>query len=75
MRGSVTDPLERRIASSLMRGEYKDSILTKSASSTGLYSSKSLANMHLHDYDQRTKNFFTPVVKKELVFSDEERVL
>jgi len=51
MRGSVTDLLERRIASSLMKGEYKDSILTKSSTSSGLYSSKSLANMHLHDYD------------------------
>ncbi|CDW91065.1 UNKNOWN [Stylonychia lemnae] len=75
MRGSVADPLERRIASSLLKGEYKDSLMHKSSSSTGLYSSKSLANMHMHDYDQRTKNFFTPVVKKELVFSDEERIL
>ncbi len=74
VRGAVEDPLERRLASSLMKGGYKDSL--QRWGSNSIYPSKSVASLHrLHDYEQRTKNFFTPVVKKELAFSDEERVL
>jgi len=29
----------------------------------------------LHDYQPRSKNFYTPIVKKELNFTDEERIL
>ena len=73
MRGSVSDPLERRIASSLLKTEYKDQ--QNRFTSSGLLSSKSLANLHLHDYEPRSKNFYTPIVKKELNFTDEERIL
>jgi len=56
-RGSVSDPLERRVASSLLKGEYKDSLKgtslysqTLNGPNSGLYTSKSLANLHLNDY-------------------------
>ena len=74
VRGGVNDPLERRVASSLMKGEYKDGVSKWTPAST-LLATKSLSNLHLDAYTQRAKNFYTPVIKKELAFSDEERIL
>jgi len=41
----------------------------------GLSSTKSVGNLHLNAFYPKARNFYTPIVKKELAFSDEERVL
>jgi hypothetical protein len=39
------------------------------------YNTRSLSNLHLDAYKSRAKDFYTPVVKKEINFTDEEQIL
>jgi hypothetical protein len=53
MRGSVEDPLERRIASSLLKNEVKDvqnRLSYNSNTLSGLSNTRSLSNIHLSAY-------------------------
>mmetsp|Transcript_2973 Transcript_2973/g.2813 ORF Transcript_2973/g.2813 Transcript_2973/m.2813 type:complete len:206 (+) Transcript_2973:604-1221(+) len=92
MRGSVGDPMERKLASSLLKhevnynsgrfngGSFGTSMNAQSFGNTygfgqGLSSTKSVGNLHMNAFYPKPRNFYTPIVKKELAFTDEERIL
>lgn len=64
-----------------MKNEYRDKSskfeFSKGGSIGGgsLHNTRSLKDLHLDSYKVRAKDFFTPVVKKELTFTEEEQVL